>query len=98
MLFISQHPPTDISQAPAGRVDETGIENLGAMLANRADIAGPGSENHAKTLDCDPGSQGPALENVLQSTLWGIGRSVAAEYPEMRVVRLDLDPSRETTG
>ncbi|HEY5254009.1 MAG TPA: SDR family NAD(P)-dependent oxidoreductase, partial [Acidobacteriaceae bacterium] len=44
------------------------------------------------------GAQGPALENVLPSTMWGFGRSVAAEYPEMRVMRLDLDPSRETTG
>src|SRR6185437_763215 len=44
------------------------------------------------------GAQGPALESLLPSTLWGFGRSVAAEYPEMRVVRLDLDPSRETTG
>ncbi|MGO8719366.1 MAG: SDR family NAD(P)-dependent oxidoreductase [Acidobacteriaceae bacterium] len=44
------------------------------------------------------GAQGPALASVLQSTLWGFGRSVAAEYPEMRVVRLDLDPAHETTG
>ncbi|MDR5730316.1 MAG: SDR family NAD(P)-dependent oxidoreductase [Terriglobia bacterium] len=44
------------------------------------------------------GAQGPAVSNVLQSTVWGFGRSVAAEYPEMRVVRIDLDPSRETTG
>ncbi|MGB8479152.1 MAG: SDR family NAD(P)-dependent oxidoreductase, partial [Acidobacteriaceae bacterium] len=43
------------------------------------------------------GAQGPGLTNVLPSTLWGFGRSVAAEYPEMRVVRLDLDPARETT-
>jgi len=44
------------------------------------------------------GAQGPELSNVLQSTLWGFGRSVAAEYPEMHVLRIDLDPSRETSG
>jgi NADPH:quinone reductase-like Zn-dependent oxidoreductase len=44
------------------------------------------------------GAQGPELSNPLQSTLWGLARSVAAEYPEMRVLRLDLDPSREIGG
>ncbi len=44
------------------------------------------------------GAQGPGLSNVLQATLWGFGRSVAVEYPEMRVLRIDLDPSHETSG
>jgi acyl transferase domain-containing protein/NADPH:quinone reductase-like Zn-dependent oxidoreductase/NADP-dependent 3-hydroxy acid dehydrogenase YdfG/acyl carrier protein len=44
------------------------------------------------------GAQGPSLANISQSTLWGFGRAVAAEHSEMRVVRIDLDPARETDG
>ena len=44
------------------------------------------------------GAQGPFLSNVVQSTLWGFGRAVAAEHSEMRVVRIDLDPSRDVNG
>ncbi|MGC1781772.1 MAG: SDR family NAD(P)-dependent oxidoreductase, partial [Acidobacteriaceae bacterium] len=39
------------------------------------------------------GAQGPAMANVAESALWGFGRAVAAEHPEMRVVRIDLDPA-----
>ncbi len=41
------------------------------------------------------GAQGSGVSNVPQSALWGFGRSVAAEHPELRVRRIDLDPVRE---
>jgi NADPH:quinone reductase-like Zn-dependent oxidoreductase/acyl carrier protein len=44
------------------------------------------------------GAQGPGLSNVSHSTLWGFGRSLAAEHSEMRVVRMDMDPARDATA
>ncbi len=44
------------------------------------------------------GAQGAALSNVAQSTILGFARSLAAEHPELRVVRIDLDPSGSTSG
>ncbi len=35
---------------------------------------------------------------VSQAPLWGLGQAISLEYPELRCVRLDLDPSAETTS
>ncbi|MEO6829364.1 MAG: polyketide synthase dehydratase domain-containing protein, partial [Acidobacteriaceae bacterium] len=40
------------------------------------------------------GAQGPALSDVPLSTLWGFGRALAIEHPEMQVTRIDLDPAK----
>ncbi len=32
-------------------------------------------------------------DQVMQSTLWGLGRAIALEYPELSCTRLDLDPT-----
>jgi acyl transferase domain-containing protein/NADPH:quinone reductase-like Zn-dependent oxidoreductase/acyl carrier protein len=39
------------------------------------------------------GAQGTSAANVSQSTLWGFGRALAAEHPEMSVARVDFDSS-----
>jgi NADPH:quinone reductase-like Zn-dependent oxidoreductase/NADP-dependent 3-hydroxy acid dehydrogenase YdfG len=41
------------------------------------------------------GAQGPKPTNVAHSMLWGFGRSIGLEHPEMRTIRIDLDPSSE---
>jgi NADPH:quinone reductase-like Zn-dependent oxidoreductase len=41
------------------------------------------------------GAQGPKLTNVAHAMFWGFGRSVGLEHPEMRIIRIDLDPSGE---
>ncbi len=32
-------------------------------------------------------------DQVMQATLWGLGRTIALEYPELNCTRLDLDPT-----
>ncbi|MDZ7269344.1 MAG: SDR family NAD(P)-dependent oxidoreductase [candidate division KSB1 bacterium] len=39
------------------------------------------------------GANTPGLA-VLQAALWGLGRTIAAEHPELRCKRVDLDPGR----
>ena len=39
-------------------------------------------------VDRSQGSVAPA-----QAPLWGLGRTVALEYPDLRCVRVDLDPA-----
>jgi acyl transferase domain-containing protein/acyl carrier protein len=39
-------------------------------------------------------SAGDGMVNVFQAPLWTLAQVVAAEYPEMSVFRLDLDPAR----
>ena len=41
------------------------------------------------------GGQGPKLTNVAHAALWGFGRSIALEHPEMRTVRIDLDSASD---
>ncbi len=36
----------------------------------------------------------PGLVALTQAPLWGLGRTIAVEHPELRCVRLDLDPAR----
>jgi amino acid adenylation domain-containing protein len=38
---------------------------------------------------------GEALPGLSQSPLWGLGRVIALEHPELRCVRVDLDPAGE---
>ncbi len=37
----------------------------------------------------------PDVLNIAQSPLWGFGRAVDLEHPELRCVRIDLDPAPE---
>ena len=41
------------------------------------------------------GGQGSGITNLSHALLWGFGRSVSLEHPEMRTIRVDLDPLRE---
>ena len=36
----------------------------------------------------------PVIQGVVQSSLWGMGKVIALEHPELRCVRLDLDPNQ----
>jgi NADPH:quinone reductase-like Zn-dependent oxidoreductase/SAM-dependent methyltransferase len=36
--------------------------------------------------------------NVPAATLWGLGRVIALEHPELRTTRIDLDPARQAIG
>ena len=43
-------------------------------------------------------SVGADTLQVAQATLWGAGRSIALEHPELRPTRIDLDPAADTAG
>lgn len=36
------------------------------------------------------------VQSVAQSSLWGLGKVIAAEYPELHCRRVDLDPTKES--
>jgi len=38
----------------------------------------------------------PTIPGVIQSPLWGIGKSIALEHPEFKCVRIDLDPEQKS--
>jgi myxalamid-type polyketide synthase MxaE and MxaD len=41
---------------------------------------------------------GDSVAGVAQGTLWGLGRVIAMEHPELRCVRIDLDGTRDGGG
>jgi acyl transferase domain-containing protein/acyl-CoA synthetase (AMP-forming)/AMP-acid ligase II/NADPH:quinone reductase-like Zn-dependent oxidoreductase/acyl carrier protein len=41
---------------------------------------------------------GSAAPDVRQASLWGLGRTIAREYPEWRLVQVDLDPAAGPHG
>ena len=49
----------------------------------------------AQAAGSDPGAPGLSLA---QSPLWGLGRVIAAEYPELNCTRIDLDPAADRSG
>jgi malonyl CoA-acyl carrier protein transacylase len=38
----------------------------------------------------------PIIQGVAQSSLWGMGKVIALEHPELKCVRIDLDPNQTT--
>ena len=44
------------------------------------------------TRGAQPVGPDPQVPGLAQSTLWGMGRVIALEHPELRCVRIDLDP------
>jgi 8-amino-7-oxononanoate synthase/malonyl CoA-acyl carrier protein transacylase len=38
------------------------------------------------------------LPNLQQSSLWGLGRTIALEYPDLNCVRIDLDPDLDANN
>ncbi|NEP50093.1 MAG: SDR family NAD(P)-dependent oxidoreductase, partial [Moorea sp. SIO3C2] len=36
----------------------------------------------------------PIISGVAQSSLWGMGKTIASEHPELKCVRIDLDPQQ----
>ncbi|NEP33355.1 type I polyketide synthase, partial [Moorena sp. SIO3B2] len=36
----------------------------------------------------------PVVPGVAQSSLWGMGKTIASEHPELKCVRIDLDPQQ----
>ncbi|NER93850.1 MAG: SDR family NAD(P)-dependent oxidoreductase, partial [Symploca sp. SIO1B1] len=45
-------------------------------------------------------SKNPVIPGVAQSSVWGMGKVIGLEHPELKCVRIDLDPqqTRETQG
>lgn len=44
------------------------------------------------TRGAQPAGVAPAVPGVAQSPLWGMGKVIALEHPELQCVRVDLDP------
>ncbi|WP_293088029.1 type I polyketide synthase [Moorena sp. SIO3H5] len=36
----------------------------------------------------------PVVSGIAQSSLWGMGKTIASEHPELKCVRIDLDPQQ----
>jgi microcystin synthetase protein McyG len=51
----------------------------------------------AVTRGAQPATPGEALGSVIPSTLWGLGKVVALEHPDLGCVRVDLDPAKGST-
>jgi hypothetical protein len=68
----------------------------GVMKLVQALAAGSGSTRIAGTWlvtrGADGGSGETSVPGLAQSPLWGLGRVVANEHPELKIVRIDLDP------
>ncbi len=89
--------PLDAQVAPAAelaRLEEAEALACGSALAIVQAVAG-GAEQPPRLWIVTRGAQaiGRISPQALpQSLLWGFGRTVAIEHPELSVVRLDLDP------
>jgi myxalamid-type polyketide synthase MxaB len=44
------------------------------------------------------GQAGGNIDQLAQAPLWGLGRVIAMEHPELRCVRVDLDPQTDCTS
>jgi acyl transferase domain-containing protein/acyl-CoA synthetase (AMP-forming)/AMP-acid ligase II/NADPH:quinone reductase-like Zn-dependent oxidoreductase/NAD(P)-dependent dehydrogenase (short-subunit alcohol dehydrogenase family)/acyl carrier protein len=49
------------------------------------------------TQGAQPVGDKAACDGLSQSPVWGLGRTIALEHPELRCTRVDLDPSLEST-
>ncbi len=80
------------------RLMELEAESLGECLQLAQSLLQIDRDKAPRLWIVTKGAQGPALSNAPHSALWGFGRSVAAEHPELRVMRIDLDPANDSNA
>ncbi len=90
LLLNGSSPQSCLMDFEAGMLGEC-LEITQALL--RMDL-----EKTPRLWIITQGAQGSALSTIAQSTLLGFARSLAVEHPELRVARIDLDPSGDTSG
>ncbi|HZZ38230.1 MAG TPA: type I polyketide synthase [Acidobacteriaceae bacterium] len=72
-------------KADGGWEELRGCLAVAQMVANREQNTAP------RFWVITRAAQGPGLHHPAQAALWGLARSMALEYPGMRVIRVDLD-------
>ncbi len=88
---IPNDPVSDIVVvAPVPRNANGGWEALHACLAVAQMVANREQNIAPRFWVITRAGQGPGLSHPEQAALWGLARSMALEYPDMRVIRLDL--------
>ncbi len=97
-IYIAPFTLEDVFRLSSDRLMEIEADVLGECSAITQALLQMNLDSTPRLWIVTRGAQGPASSNVSHSTLWGFGRSVAAEHPEMRVVRIDLDPAREANA
>ena len=98
--FIYIAPPVveDTASLSAERVMELQSASLGECLRIVQSLLQREEGKPPRLWIVTRGAQGPGLSTVLQAPLWGFARSVVAERPEIRVMRIDLDPASKISA
>ncbi|MBA2680427.1 MAG: SDR family NAD(P)-dependent oxidoreductase, partial [Ktedonobacteraceae bacterium] len=97
-VYIAPLAVEDMFRLPADRLMKIESASVGECMRMAQALLRMEQETTARLWIVTKGAQGPSLLNVPDSALWGFARSVAAEHPEMRVARIDLDPAREASA
>ena len=83
-------------------LEQTQLLSCGSVLHLIQALAQAGWSQSPRLWLITQGSQSVTSESaplaVQQSSLWGLGRVIALEHPELHCVRLDLDPSEASDG
>ena len=84
-------PVSDFAYVAPSHAPESGWDALKELLQVAQAVASGQPSVFPRFWVVTRGAQGPQLSNPAHASLWGLARSMALEYPEMRVIRLDLD-------
>ncbi len=87
---LMEDPATDVVYV-APQFRESGWEPLKDFLRVAQAVVSRESGMPARFWLITRGAQGPRLSNPSQAALWGLARSMALEFPEMRVIRMDVE-------
>jgi acyl transferase domain-containing protein/surfactin synthase thioesterase subunit len=91
--------PWDLATAETLRADQR-IGFLGAVSAVQAILRGSGPRRPGIWL-VTRGAQavgGAPVTGVAEAPVWGLGRTIQLEHPELRCALVDLDPARGSEG
>ncbi len=91
VVYIAPAPQKDLLELSGDEAAELESTLLEECLQLSQALVSRGEDRAPRFWIVTRGGQGPKLTNVSHAALWGFGRSIALEHPEMRTVRIDLD-------